>query len=743
MSDSISSGGLNAILSTLKHVNKQSGILRGSKALALMNNTKGFDCPGCAWPEPKNRSVLEFCENGAKALMSATTTRVVDEAFFKKYSLDDLNSFSDHDLDAVGRIVTPAVKMPNDTHFRAISYNEAFQIAASYFKKLNHADEAVFYTSGRASNEAAFLYQLFARFLGTNNLSDCSNLCHESSGVALNKTIGIGKGTVQIEDFLHADVIFLIGHNPSTNHPRMLSTLREAKERGARIVVINPLIEPGLLRFRHPQKMGDFVKKPFELATDYFQVKVGGDAALFYLLLHKMINDEEALDKNFISNYTEGFLELKQELDQMSLPEMFLASGLKNDQLLKLYELIKSHERVIYAWGMGITQTTYAVNTIEAITSLALLRGHIGKKGAGLCPVRGHSNVQGDRTVGINHKPSAEFLELLSERFKFNAPSKPGLDVVDSIKAMLNNQVKIFLSLGGNFLSASPDYELTAKALNQLDLRISISTKLNRTHLLKENCSLLLPTLTRVEKDLSGQKEQIISVENSMSIVHASRGHFNPIRPGILSEPMIIAGLAQKCLANENDTRWENMSHNYALIRDHMAAIIPELKNYNERLGNKGGFLIPNPAHSRIFNTKRKRAQFMKFRPLNAPSYSYDLMLATIRSHDQFNTAIYGLNDRYRGIKNQRDVIFMNTHDIKRLNLSPDMRVNIVCDYDGIERIVSNFQVKEYEIKEGCAAAYFPEANALIPIGSVAHESNTPTSKQIPIKIQVETQTCF
>ncbi|HXW60807.1 MAG TPA: FdhF/YdeP family oxidoreductase, partial [Myxococcota bacterium] len=654
-----------------------------------------------------------------------------------KNSLSTLNALSDHQLEEMGRLVVPAIKKPGATHYQAISYSEAFDIAAAHFRALKDPNEAIFYTSGRASNEAAFLYQLFARVLGTNNLCDCSNLCHESSGVALDKCLGTGKGTVQIEDFLASEVIFLIGHNPSTNHPRMLSTLREAKKKGAKIVVINPMIEPGLMRFRHPQMVNDLLLKPVSLASDYTQIKVGGDAALFYLLLQQLINDESALDRHFIASHTSGFNELKEELETYKKEELYQDCGIELSELERLYNLIKNHKRVIYAWGMGITQSTHAVSTIEAIISIALLRGHIGSVGAGLCPVRGHSNVQGNRTVGINHLPSAAFSDRLSARFNFKTPHHHGLDVVDSIKAMLKGDIKIFMALGGNFLSASPDFFATSEALNRTKLRINLSTKLNRTHLLSEHTSLILPCLTRVEKDIRQGKEQIASVENSMSIVHASKGTLKPLRPGILGEPAIIAGIAQRSLPPHEEISWEALSNNYEQIREHIGAVVPELERYNERLKKPGGFILPNTASSRIFNTKDQRAHFMRPRPLNINATNYDLMLTTIRSHDQFNTAIYGLDDRYRGIKGQRDVVFINDKDLKRLHLKPDMRVDLISNLDGQERIARSFQIKAHAIKEGSAACYFPEANVLIALSSVAHESNTPTSKQVPIRIRV------
>ena len=730
-----SSGGLGAVLSTIKHARKQTGLLRATNALANMNSTSGFDCPGCAWPEPEHRARFEFCENGAKALMSATTTKILDNKFFKNNSLSYLRTLSEHDLEALGRLVMPVVKYPNNNYFQKISYTQAFELAASYFNKLESPDQAVFYTSGRASNEAAFLLQLFARALGTNNLCDCSNLCHESSGVALKRALGTGKGTVQISDFLQAQVIFLIGHNPSTNHPRMLSTLKEARQKGCSIVVINPIIEPGLLRFRHPQDMSDMLGPAREIATHYFQVRVGGDLALFYALLKLILennNYNKFINHDFINKHTQDFNIFKKSLELLDINNLIQESGLLLTDIEKLAELITKNDRVIYAWGMGITQTTYGVATIEAIASLALLRQHLGKPGAGLCPVRGHSNVQGNRTVGITHAPSDIFLDKLEENFRIKAPRQPGLDVVDSIKAMSLNKIRIFLSLGGNFLSASPDSLLVEKALERCDLRINLSTKLNKTHLINNQTTLILPCLTRVERDIQNNQEQICSVENSMSIVHASRGNFKPISPEIYSEPRIIAELGY--LSTKKNINWLDLANSYELIRDYISKCAPELANYNTRLNSPGGFLIENPVRKLIWQTPSKRASFANI--INFNYNKSDLLLTTIRSHDQFNTAIFGLNDRYRGISNQRDIIFMSKQDIEKFNLKHNMRVDIISKFNNTERIIYNFQVKLFNIKPGCAAAYFPEANPLIALDSVALLSNTPTSKLIPIWVK-------
>jgi molybdopterin-dependent oxidoreductase alpha subunit len=705
-----------------------------------MNNKQGFDCPGCAWPEPDHRARFEFCENGAKALMSATTTKKLDANFWRENPIGKLSSLSEYELENLGRIVTPAVRFEQSEYFQNISYEEACKLAGTKFKELTNPHEAVFYTSGRASNEAAFLFQLMARALGTNNLSDCSNLCHESSGVALKNTLGTGKGTVQIKDFLASQVIFLIGHNPSTNHPRMLSTLKEARLKGAKIIVINPMVEPGLLRFRHPQDLGDMLGGAKEIATHYFQVSIGGDQSLFYALLYKLFLDKnftKFIERDFITNHTQGFESLSQSLELLDYNKLCENSGLTPSDIDTILKIICENERVIYAWGMGITQTTYGVATIEAIVNLALTRAHVGKLGAGLCPVRGHSNVQGNRTVGITHAPNQQFIAKLEERFALKIPTDAGLDVVDSIRAMLENKIKIFVALGGNLLSASPDFLKTQEALSRCELKINLATKLNKTHLVKNGITLLLPCLTRVEKDIQKDQEQIISVENSMSIVHASRGHFEPLDKNLWSETQIIGHLAHHSFKNHENINWLELACRYELIRDHIAFCIPELADYNSRLQIPGGFVLENLAHKRIWQTPSKKAQFAAL-TMPTPNYqNHDLLLTTIRSHDQFNTAIFGLNDRYRGIKNQRDVVFMNQKDINRLKLEHNMRVDLISRYDSQERIAFNFQVKVFDIKEGCAAAYFPEANILVPLDSVALRSNTPTSKLVPIWIRI------
>ncbi|HXW53727.1 MAG TPA: FdhF/YdeP family oxidoreductase [Myxococcota bacterium] len=739
MSSNIASGGIGAVWSTIKHAHKQTGVIRAARALLAMNSETGFDCPGCAWPEPKHRAKLEFCENGAKTLMNATTKKVLDEKFFGAHSIAELVSWSDYALTTVGRLVLPLMKQENHEYFKPISYNEAFEVAQSWFSQIKGKERAVFYTSGRASNEAAFLYQLFARCFGTNNLCDCSNLCHESSGVALNNTIGVGKGTVQIDDFVEAQVIFLIGHNPSSNHPRMLTTLREARKNGALVVVINPMFEPGLKKFRHPQDLFDLVGPAKEIASHYFQVRVGGDLALFnavaWWILKSANSDESILDREFINQHTEGFPDFKERVLSLPIDDLIDRAGVTLAEIEIIARLIAEHDRVIYAWGMGITQTTYGVNAIKAIVNLALLRGHIGELGAGLCPVRGHSNVQGNRTVGITEKPSEDFLHRLEKVFNFTPPTKHGLDVVDSISAMTEGQVELFMALGGNFLSASPDTEKTSAALKSVDFAINVATSLNRTHLVAGKNALVLPCLTRVERDIQSGLAQITSVENSMGIVHASRGHFAPIREGLHSEIAIIAQLAKRVLG-PSTIDWQSYNDDYARIRDSIAACIDDFYDYNERLKNPDGFLLTNLCARRQFPTPSGRAQFFIPHAVASETSEHDLLLTTIRSHDQFNTSIYGLNDRYRGVKNERQVVFINEEDIKRLGLKAGMRVDLKSCHQGVLRTAYGFRVHQYNIKPGCAAAYFPEANVLVPLESVAYESNTPTSKLIPIFIK-------
>ncbi len=736
----LSSGGMNAILSTMKHANDKTGLIRSAKALLQMNSPGGFDCPGCAWPEPKERARFEFCENGAKALMNATTTRVADKSFFEHYSIADLRAWSDFELSNCGRLVDPMVRVKGASHFQKISYEDAYDMVAKALKNIDDKNRVVFYTSGRASNEAAFLYQLFARRFGTNNLCDCSNLCHESSSVALKRAIGIGKGTVQIDDFLEAEVIFLIGHNPATNHPRMLSTLRDARARGAKIVVINPLVEPGLKKFRHPQKINDMLGAAKEIATHYVQVAVGGDHALFNAIMHMGLFDErfsvDARNLGFINDHTHGFDDMVASIEALSLTELLDHAGVNQHQLRELTELIVKHDRVIYAWGMGITQTRYGVNTIEAIVNLALLRGHLGKTGAGLCPVRGHSNVQGNRTVGITEQPSPSFLARLERQFGFTPAAEHGLDVVESIHAMKNNNVDVFMALGGNFLSAGPDTDETTKALANCSLAVSIATSLNRTHLMAGVVGLVIPSLTRVEKDVQKLGEQTVSVENSMSIVHSSRGNFAPIKKGIPSDITIIAQIAKRCLPTSTKLDWQQFNDSYDLIRDAIGDCLDELHDYNKRLQGKNGFLLKNPASHGKFVTPSGKAHFSRALKPSLPIENYDLVLTSIRSHDQFNTAIYGLDDRYRGIKGERRVVFMNAVDIVRLKLKAGDLVDLISQFGGKERVAPLFSVRAYDIKEGCAAVYFPEGNVLVPLESVALESNTPTSKLIPIVVR-------
>lgn len=740
MARGISSGGMNAILSTMKHASDKTGLLRSAQALLKMNTREGFDCPGCAWPEPKDRSRFEFCENGAKTLMNATTIRRADGKFFQAHSIEELKSWSNYALSNCGRIVEPVMRNRGDTHFKPITYEHAFQIAGQALSALRDPNRAVFYTSGRASNEAAFLYQLFARRLGTNNLCDCSNLCHESSGVALKRTIGVGKGTVQLEDFLEAEAIFLIGHNPSTNHPRMLSTLRDARAKGARIVVINPMIEPGLKKFRHPQKVGDMLGTAKEIATHYYQVAVGGDHALFHALAHVLLFGKNfghlALNQGFINDHTMGFNEFSMALKALHLKQLVANSGLNLEEVMSIAEIIKNCDRVIYAWGMGITQTTYAVNTIEAIVNLALLRGHIGKAGAGLCPVRGHSNVQGNRTVGITDNPAPQFLNRLGRIFEFEPPAGRGYDVVQSIHAMRQNQVDVFMALGGNFLSAGPDTDETSLALKKCKTAINISTSFNRTHLDAGQTALIIPCLTRVEKDVQKGQEQIISVENSMSIVHSSRGNFLPPKEDIVSEVSIIAQIAKLTFGSSCQIDWQALNDNYSLIRDAIGECVDDLADYNQRLTGRNGFLLKNPASQCQFLTETGKAQFSPMIEGHRSTHDYDVLLTTVRSHDQFNTEIYGLDDRYRGVKGERRVVFMNHLDLARLKIEDGDHVDLISRYEHKERVAPNFLVRAYDIKPGCAATYFPEANVLVPLESVALESNTPTSKRVPILVR-------
>lgn len=735
--------GAKAIKSALTHIKNETGFKRGISLLSKMNQKDGFDCPGCAWPDPdeKRAFLAEYCENGAKAIAEEATKNLVTPMFFSTYSIEKLGKLSDYELGKKGRITNPMYLPEGANHYKEITWQEAFKITADELNALDSPDEAIFYTSGRTSNEAAFLYQLFVRQFGTNNLPDCSNMCHESSGVALSETLGIGKGSVTLDDFNHADVVMVIGQNPGTNHPRMLSALSDTKKNGGKIITVNPLPEVGLMNFKDPQNPLKWFGKGQDLTDLFLQVKINGDVALLKIILKLMKQREEqnpgsVFDHQFIKEKTHGIERFLDDLDTYTIEYLLPQTGLELKEIEKAVDLIVNNEKIIICWAMGLTQHKNGVDNIREVVNILLLKGSIGKQGAGTCPVRGHSNVQGDRTMGIWEKPKHDFLDALDKEFGFQSPRKHGHDVVESIEAMYQKKAKVFFAMGGNFLSATPDTEYTAKALKNCNLTVHVSTKLNRSHLIHGKKALILPCLGRSEKDHQVSGEQFVSVENSMGVVHQSKGHLKPCSDHLLSEVTIVAGLAKTTLKNSK-VNWVELVSNYDLIRDRIEATIPGFENYNARVRKKGGFYLPNNARENNFdNTSTGKANFSINKPSELKLEENQYLMMTIRTHDQYNTTIYGLNDRYRGVLNERRVIFMNEEDMQKEGLKKLDMVNISSHFNDEVRIVKGFLAIPYDIPINCTATYFPEANALIPIKSKADLSNTPTSKAVIVTVK-------
>lgn len=734
--------GMPAVFSALKHVYGAMPLNRGTKALFKLNQKGGIDCPGCAWPDPDDErsKVAEYCENGAKAIAEEATSKRLDAVFFQAHSVSELSQLTDYEIGKKGRIAQPMYLPQGADHYQEISWEDAFQLTAKHLNALSSPNEAVFYTSGRTSNEAAFLYQLFVREYGTNNLPDCSNMCHESSGAALSETLGIGKGSVKLEDFYQTDVILILGQNPGTNHPRMLTALQKAKENGATIISVNPIVETGLLNFSNPQNVKGALGIKAKLTDIYLQVKLNGDMALLQALTKLMLEAEEknpgsVFDGVFLANKTHGLKAYLKHLKSLSLNELIEGCGIAEEPLREVANILIKKHKIIACWAMGLTQHKNAVNTIKEVVNLLLLKGSVGKPGAGTCPVRGHSNVQGDRTMGIYEKPSNAFLDNLEKIFEFKAPRDHGYDVVDCIKAMHEGKAKVFFAMGGNFLSATPDTLYTAEAMEKCDLTVHVSTKLNRSHLIHGKEALILPCLGRTDKDLTGGSEQFVSVENSMGVVHQSKGSLKPVSQNLLSEPAIVCQLAKATLPN-SVVNWDQYLSHYDHIRNVIEACIPGFNQYNERVRVGKGFYLPNCARDNDYQTQTGKANFTvsRFEPLKHAKD--ELIMMTIRSHDQFNTTIYGLDDRYRGIYNERRVILMNEKDITRFGYQHKDVVDLYNYSDGVERIARRFIIIQYSIPEGCCATYFPEANVLVPIKSTADKSNTPTSKSVIVKLK-------
>lgn len=735
--------GIPAVISSVKHVFSEMGPIRGTKALLKINQKDGFDCPGCAWPDPDDErsAIAEYCENGAKAIAEEATTKALWADFFAKNSVAQLANLTDYEIGKKGRVAQPMYLAADASHYTPITWDEAFKLIANKLNNLPTPNDGIFYTSGRTSNEAAFLYQLFVREFGTNNLPDCSNMCHESSGVALNESVGIGKGSVTLDDFNHAEAIVILGQNPGTNHPRMLTALQQAKANGCKIISINPLKETGLIGFNNPQKVNGVLGIKSQLTDLYLQVKINGDLALLKAVekiwwQHEKENPGSVFDVDFIKNHTTGYEALAATFEAYTLEQLSEASGISLAQITELAQLLMHKKKIIACWAMGLTQHKNAVDTIKEVVNILLLKGSIGKQGAGTCPVRGHSNVQGDRTMGIYEKPSKAFIDKLNQVFTINAPYQEGLDVVDSIKKMYLEPGKVFIAMGGNFLSATPDTKYTAQALQNCALTVQISTKLNRSHLLTGKEALILPTFGRSDKDVNTEGvEQFISCENSMGVVQMSKGNLKPVSNQLLSESVIVCKMAEATLAKKSKITWSVYAQNYDYIRNDIEKTIPGFTNYNVRVREKGGFYLPNGSREGKFNNNTQKANFsvanVPFHQLN----KNELLMMTIRTHDQFNTTIYGLDDRYRGIYNERRVILMNEKDIAALGFKHGDVVDIKNNFGGVERVAKKFMVIKYQIPEQCTATYFPETNVLVPIQSVADKSNTPTSKFVTITL--------
>lgn len=735
-----SAAGIKGITTAIKHVKNEVGASAMVNLLPKVNQFDGFDCPGCAWPDPdEKRSFLaEYCENGAKAVAEEATTKKADANFWARHSVFELSNFSDYELGKSGRITEPLLLDKDDDHYRPISWGKAFELIAEELNGLQSPDEAIFYTSGRASNEAAFIYQLFIRNFGTNNLPDCSNMCHESSGVALSETVGLGKGSVKLEDFEQSEVIVIMGQNPGTNHPRMLSSLERARKNGAQIIAVNPLREPGLLSFKNPQ--GISLLKKERISTDYLSLKIGTDAALLKAWMKLLIkwseSKPEILDKEFINSKTQDFDELVKDLENYSLDQLIEDTGLSKDEVIRTAKVLAEKKRIIMCWAMGLTQHRNSVGAIQDIINVLLMKGSIGIKGGGTCPVRGHSNVQGDRSMGIYEKPASDFLDKMEEEFDCKLPREHGYDVAEAIEAMEAKKAGVFVALGGNFLSASPDTNFCARALQNCSLTVQISTKPNRSHLIHGERALILPCLGRSEEDITKAGSQILSVENSMGVVHSTAGDREPASKHLKSEVQIVAGLASATLGTKAVVDYSQWAENYDLVREAVSRVIPGFENYNERVRKPGGFYLPNGPRERDFSAVGGYARFSvnKWEAAGPGEGRYIMM--TIRSHDQFNTTIYGLNDRYRGVYNERRVIFMNENDMKADGLAKGHVVNISSHFKQKERKAYRFIVIPFDIPTGCVATYFPEANVLVPIDSRAEKSNTPTSKSVVVSLE-------
>ncbi|GAA4225880.1 molybdopterin-dependent oxidoreductase alpha subunit [Streptosporangium album] len=729
--------GMPGVTRSLLASHAQMGAGRTLLTLARVNQKDGFDCPGCAWPEGEHRSPAEFCENGAKAVAEEATTRRITRDFFAAHTVGELAERTDYWLGQQGRLTEPMHRPAGSDHYVPVTWEKAFAIVAEHLRALAGPDEAVFYTSGRTSNEAAFAYQLLVRRFGTNNLPDCSNMCHESSGSALNQTLGIGKGTVSLEDLHRADLVFVVGQNPGTNHPRMLSALERAKRNGARIIAVNPLPEAGLLRFKNPQRPSGLMGRGTTLADRFLQIRLNGDLALFAALSRLLLEAEDAapgsvVDRDFVETHTHGFDDWARSVRDLDWADVEEATGLERSAIEETAGDVLGARSVIVCWAMGLTQHKNSVATIREVVNFLLLRGNVGRPGAGVCPVRGHSNVQGDRTMGIYEKPPEHFLDALREEFGFEPPRHHGLDTVEAIRALREGEAKVFFAMGGNFVAATPDTAVTEAAMRRARLTVQVSTKLNRSHAVCGEQALILPTLGRTERD----GDRSVTVEDSMGLVHASRGRLRPASAELLPEVAIVCRLARELFGADPHVPWEEFETDYDAIRDRIARVIPGFGDFNARVREPGGFALPNaPRDERRFPTATGRANFTvnALEVLRVPAGR--LLLQTVRSHDQYNTTIYGMDDRYRGVRGGRRVVFVHPDDLAERDLADGDMVDLIGEWPDGERRAEGFRVIAYPTARGCCAAYFPETNVLVPLDSVAETSNTPTSKSVVVRL--------
>ena len=737
-----SAAGVKAVMVALERGYAQAGVSRTVRSMLRVNQHNGVDCPGCAWPESITgpRKIAEFCENGAKALAEENTTRRADPTWWAQHPIAELRDKTEYWLGNQGRITSPLMIREGEEHYRAVSWNEAFETIGEHIRATT-PERCVFYTSGRTANETAFMYQLFARSIGTNNLPDCSNMCHESSGSALNPTIGIGKGTVSLEDFDHAKLIFVVGQNPGTNHPRMLSALADARKKGAKVVAVNPLPEAGLIAFKDPQTVEGVIGDGVRISDEFLQIKVGGDLALFQALGHLLLEREREapgtiVDRAFVESSTDGFEAYGEARSSIDWAVTERATGLDRAEIERIGELLAASDATIVCWALGLTQQPHSVDTLREIVNVLLLQGNFGKPGAGACPVRGHSNVQGDRTMGIWEKPREEWLARLDAEFGIQSPRAHGYDSTEALEAFENDEVDVFVSMGGNFALANSETEALEAGMQRAGLTVHVSTKPNRSHVVHGRTSIILPTLGRTDRDDKHEAgAQFLSVEDSMSVVKSTQGRLAPVSDHLLAEPVIIARMAQATLGDDHPVDWRAMAEDYDVIRDHISRVIPGFERFNERVRERNGFVLPVPPRdTRSFATDIGKARFTvsPLEYLEAPEGH--LILQTMRSHDQYNTTFYGLDDRYRGISDGRRVVLVHPDDLAELGFRDRDMVDVISTFRGSERRANAFRLVSYPTARGCAAAYFPEANALVHRELVARESNTPGFKAMTVR---------